>query len=48
MQRAYLEDLNVGDEAWSAETFELERDEIVAFAQRWDPQPFHLDEAAAR
>jgi len=23
------------------------RDEIVAFAREWDPQPFHLDEAAA-
>jgi acyl dehydratase len=26
----------------------LSRDEIVDFAQRFDPQPFHLDEAAAR
>jgi acyl dehydratase len=25
----------------------IERDEIVAFARDWDPQPFHLDEAAA-
>jgi len=25
----------------------LGRDEIVAFARAWDPQPFHLDEAAA-
>ncbi len=24
----------------------FERDEIVAFAGRWDPQPFHLDEEA--
>ena len=23
------------------------RDEIVAFAREWDPQPFHLDEQAA-
>ncbi|WP_323040032.1 MaoC family dehydratase [Gemmobacter sp.] len=23
------------------------RDEIIAFAQDWDPQPFHLDDAAA-
>ena len=46
--RAYYEDLAVGDAASSAESFEVLRDEIVAFAQRWDPQPFHLDEAAAR
>jgi acyl dehydratase len=25
----------------------LGRDEIVAFARDWDPQPFHLDEQAA-
>jgi acyl dehydratase len=25
----------------------LSRDEIVAFAREWDPQPFHLDEQAA-
>jgi acyl dehydratase len=25
----------------------LQRDEIVAFARDWDPQPFHLDEEAA-
>jgi len=25
----------------------LGRDEIVAFARDWDPQPFHLDETAA-
>jgi acyl dehydratase len=25
----------------------LSRDEIVAFARDWDPQPFHLDEQAA-
>jgi acyl dehydratase len=25
----------------------LGRDEIVAFARDWDPQPFHLDEEAA-
>jgi len=24
------------------------RDEIVAFATQWDPQPFHVDEEAAR
>ncbi len=25
----------------------LTREEIVAFAREWDPQPFHVDEAAA-
>jgi acyl dehydratase len=26
---------------------EVERDEILAFASRWDPQPLHLDDAFA-
>jgi len=26
----------------------VSRDEIVEFARRFDPQPFHIDEAAAR
>ena len=25
----------------------VDRDEVIAFAARYDPQPFHLDEAAA-
>jgi acyl dehydratase len=42
----YLEDIKVGD------VFELGRytftaDAIKAFATRFDPQPFHVDEAAA-
>lgn len=28
--------------------YALDRDEIVEFASRWDPYPFHTDEAAAR
>lgn len=27
---------------------QVTKDEIIAFAQRYDPQPFHLDEAAGR
>ena len=43
----YFEDLQVGDAARSAESFEVRRDEVVDFARRWDPQPFHVDERAA-
>jgi acyl dehydratase len=28
--------------------WELSRNQVVEFAQRWDPQPFHVDEEAAR
>jgi len=42
----YWEDFAVG-ETTDVGTVEVTRDEIVEFAQRYDPQPFHLDEAAA-
>jgi acyl dehydratase len=29
-------------------TYRVDRSEIIDFANRWDPQPFHLDEAAAK
>ncbi|HEV2909435.1 MAG TPA: MaoC family dehydratase [Candidatus Eremiobacteraceae bacterium] len=46
MTYRYLEDFEIGQvhEAGSAL---IERDEIVEFARRYDPQPFHLDDAAA-
>jgi acyl dehydratase len=42
----YWEDFAVG-EVTELGTVEVSREEIVEFAQRYDPQPFHLDEAAA-
>ncbi|HSD10246.1 MAG TPA: MaoC family dehydratase [Candidatus Binatia bacterium] len=47
MGKRHLEDFEVG------ETFELgschvTREEILEFARRYDPQPFHVDEEAAR
>ncbi|MGC8476884.1 MAG: MaoC family dehydratase [Acetobacteraceae bacterium] len=46
MTRLYLEDLRVGQRFTSAEAA-VDADAIRAFATAWDPQPFHLDEAAA-
>lgn len=44
----YWEDIRVGEKT-SFGHYEVTRDEVVAFAQRYDPQPFHLsDEAAAK
>lgn len=44
----YFEDLVVGEEA-ELGSVEVTREEVIAFAERYDPQPFHLsDEAAAR
>ena len=43
----FFEDAEVGERA-EIGTHTFERDEIVAFAERWDPQPFHLDADAAK
>ncbi|HWK34765.1 MaoC family dehydratase [Sphingomonas sp.] len=43
----YWEDIEVGDRA-SFGHYEVTHDEVVDFARRYDPQPFHLsDEGAA-
>lgn len=45
--KRYPEDLAVGDSFISGE-YTITRAEIIDFAQRYDPQPFHLSEEAAR
>ena len=47
MDKLYLEDLKVGDRFQSAE-HTLDVAQIKAFAQQFDPQPFHTDEEAAK
>ena len=42
----YYEDLTVGQTA-AFGTYEVTSDEIRAFARKYDPQPFHTDDAAA-
>ena len=44
----YFEDMKVGDRRRFG-AYQVTREEVVAFAQAYDPQPFHLsDEAAAQ
>ena len=44
----YFEDLKVGAEA-DFGTYDVTREEVLEFATKYDPQPFHLsDEAAAK
>jgi acyl dehydratase len=44
----YFEDLEVGSTA-SFGRYEVTREEVLEFARKYDPQPFHLsDEAAAQ
>lgn len=44
----YFEDLQVGKET-DFGSYEVTREEVIDFASKYDPQPFHLsDEAAAK
>ena len=42
----YFEDLEIGRKA-SFGRYEVTRDEVMEFARKYDPQPFHLDDEAA-
>jgi acyl dehydratase len=46
-ERLYLDDLSVGQCFMSAPHL-VDADQIKRFAEEFDPQPFHLDEEAAR
>jgi len=43
----YFEDVQVGEKA-SLGTHTVTEEEILAFARRYDPQPFHIDPEAAK
>jgi acyl dehydratase len=45
--RLYFDDLHVGQRFVSA-SFALDAAQITSFACQYDPQPFHMDDAAAR
>jgi len=45
-ERFYLDDLKVG-QRFTSGTLALDAEQIKTFAREYDPQPFHLDEAAA-
>jgi len=47
VEKLYLDDLQVGYRHTSG-THTIEEAEIKAFARQFDPQPFHLDDAAAK
>jgi acyl dehydratase len=46
MRMLYFEDLELGRRS-EVGRYLLTREESIAFALRWDPQPFHVDEDAA-
>jgi acyl dehydratase len=46
-EKLYLDDLAVGD-VFTSGSYELSEAEVKGFAMQYDPQPFHLDDEAAR
>jgi acyl dehydratase len=48
MSERFFEDFVVGEVSKPAGRVRVEKDDIIAFASKYDPQPFHLDEEAAR
>jgi len=46
MKKIYFEDFRVG-QVIELGSRTVSKDEIIAFARQFDPQPFHVDEAAA-
>jgi len=47
MKTRYAEDYKAGD-VFELGTYELSQKEIIEFAQKYDPFPFHVDEQAAK
>lgn len=43
----YFDDFVIGERHNIPATYEMTESEIVSFAAKWDPQPFHIDRAAA-
>ena len=43
----YYEDLVIGTVTKSERTYDVTREEVIEFAGKYDPQPFHLDDEAA-
>jgi acyl dehydratase len=46
MPKYYWEDFQVGDRVAMGEK-RIDKEEMIAFAKAYDPQPFHIDEQAA-
>ncbi len=47
MTTKHLEDLKVGD-FFGGQRYSVPREEMIAFARKWDPRPIHLDDEAGR
>ena len=43
----YYENLKIGS-VFSGATYRITKEEMVAFARKWDPRPMHVDDRAAK
>jgi acyl dehydratase len=43
----YYEDIVI-DEPIDLGHYHVKKEEVIEFAKKWDPQPYHIDEAAAK
>ncbi|MFO8009964.1 MAG: MaoC/PaaZ C-terminal domain-containing protein [Dehalococcoidia bacterium] len=47
MQQLYFEDIELHEQKVSPE-YLVTKEEIIEYARKWDPQPFHIDEEKAK
>ncbi len=47
-EELYFEDFHLGQKFTSTGSVKVSAQEITEFAEKYDPQPFHLDEAAGK
>jgi acyl dehydratase len=44
----YFEDFHIGQVVKGKQYYEVTKEEVIEFARKWDPFPFHTDERAAK
>ncbi len=47
MKLIYFEDIELNEKQMLG-TYLVDKNEVIEFARKWDPQPFHVDEEAAK
>jgi hypothetical protein len=44
----YFEEFSIGQVISGTQRYDVTKEEIIEFARKWDPYPFHTDEKAAK
>ena len=47
LKMLHFDDIEIGQRLQFG-SYKLEKEEIISFSRQWDPQPFHIDEMAAK